>query len=154
MNTDKENKEVNSDQSRSGWHLDVKVSESFAIELARMAYGRNCSDVIVLDLNGRSPVARYFVIATGTSSQQVRSVADEMSLYGKQNGNRAYGNAGLQEGRWAVVDFVDVIVHIFDKEYRDFYNLEMLWGDAPRIDWQSGYEGGQSDGTGPGIEIH
>ncbi len=154
MNNEKETNDVNSELGRSEWHVESEVSESFAIELARVAYSRNCSDVIVLDLDGRSPVARYFVIATGTSNQQVRSVADELSAIGKRSGNRPYGNAGLQEGRWAVVDFVDVIVHIFDKEYREFYNLEMLWGDAPQVDWQSGYEGGQADGFGPGVEIH
>lgn len=150
---EKTNKKLN-DPAVDSWEGDRAASEEFAIEVARMAADRNCSKIIVLDLNKRSPVARYFVIATGTSSQQVRSVSEEIAVYGKQNGNRPYGNAGLQEGRWAIVDFVDIIVHIFDAEYRNFYDLEMLWGDAPRVDWESGYKPAGRDGFGPGIEIH
>ena len=154
MNNEKETENVTNDVTKATWHVDAEVSKAFAIELARMTFSRNCSNVVVLDLNGRSPVARYFVLATGTSNQQVRSVGDDLADFGKHGGNRPYGSAGLQEGRWAVVDFVDVIVHVFDKEFRDFYNLEMLWGDAPHVDWETGYEGVQDDGFGPGVEIH
>ncbi len=83
----------------------------------------------------RSPVANHFVIGTGTSDQQIRSVAREIREFGKDNGFNVFGCAGLEQGRWAVVDFVDVVVHLFDEEYRNFYDLELLWGDAPKVEW-------------------
>ncbi|MBN2064443.1 MAG: ribosome silencing factor [Sedimentisphaerales bacterium] len=149
-----ENEKISDEQVKALWNIDPAVSRQFAIDLARLAHSRHFNDIVVLDLGGRSPVARYFVIASGTSSQQVRSVADEMEVTGKKSGNRAYGSAGLQEGRWAVVDFVDVIVHLFDPEFRTFYNLEMLWGDAPKVDWLTGFDAEKYDGFGPGVEIH
>ena len=80
-------------------------------------------------------IARYFVIGTGTSEQQIRSVAEEMATLGKQKDFSPYNRAGLQQGRWAVVDLVDIVVHLFDEEFRDFYDLELLWGDAPKVAW-------------------
>lgn len=110
-------------------------ASKFACELAQLAADRHCTDVIVLDLVDRSPIARYFVIATGTSEQQIRSVAEEMGAIGKQKNFPPYNRAGLQQGRWAVVDLVDIVVHLFDAEFRTFYDLELLWGDAPKVAW-------------------
>lgn len=114
----------------------LEVSRGFACEIARLAYDRHCSEVVILELADRSPVAKHFVIGTGTSEQQIRSVAHEMEDLGGEQGFPAFGRAGIQQGRWAVVDFVDVVVHLFDEEYRKFYDLELLWGDAPRVEWQ------------------
>jgi ribosome-associated protein len=111
------------------------AARELARELAQLAADRHCSDVVVLDLKDRSPVARYFVIATGTSEQQVRSVAEEMATTGKQKNFPPYNRAGLQQGRWAVVDLVDIVIHLFDAEFRAFYDLELLWGDAPKVAW-------------------
>ncbi len=150
------NNEFNKEKEQTAdWKHDPAASKQLAIDMARIAHDSRCTDIVVLDLNGRSPVARYFVIATGTSTQQVRAVADEIEIAGKHSGNKAYGNAGLQEGRWAIIDFVDVIVHIFDDEFRHFYDLEMLWGDAPKVEWQrEGDDDTPHSGFGPGVEIH
>ena len=113
----------------------LSASRAFAIEAARLADDRHCSDITILELAERTPVANHFVICTGTSSQQIRSVASEIATLAKEHKWNVFGKAGLQQGRWAVVDLVDVVVHIFDSEYRQFYDLEMLWGDAPKIDW-------------------
>ena len=108
-----------------------------AIEAARLASDRHCSDIVVLELADRSPIATHFVIATGTSNQQIRAVAQEIADYGEAEKDfKVYNQAGLQDGRWVVVDFVDVIVHLFDGEFRNFYDLELLWGDAPKIEWE------------------
>ena len=111
-------------------------SRALACEIARWADGRNCDDIVIMELAERSPVANHFVICTGTSAQQMRAVAREIEGLGKELGSRVYSRAGLQQGRWAIIDFFDVVVHLFEKEYRNFYDLEMLWGDAPKIDWQ------------------
>ena len=114
---------------------DLEASRQWAIEIAQLAEDRNCTDIVILEVAQRSPVARHFMIATGTSSQQIRSLAHEIEKLGKERKNTIFGHAGLQQGRWAVIDFVDVIVHLFDEEFREFYDLEMLWGDAPKVDF-------------------
>ena len=121
----------------------MRESARLACEVAQLAYDRHCSEVVILELADRSPVAKHFVIATGTSNQQIRSVAGEIEKLGKDNGFGVFGHAGIQQGRWAIVDFVDVVVHIFDEEFRKFYDLELLWGDAPKINWQKDSDTGK-----------
>ena len=76
------------------------------------------------------------MIATGTSDRQMRTVADEISEVAKKEGFQRFGLAGYDHARWILLDFVDVVVHIFDSEYRGYYDLELLWGDAKRLDWE------------------
>jgi ribosome-associated protein len=89
---------------------------------------------VVLDLKGASPATDFFVIATGTSDRQMRTVADEVSVAGKQAGFPRFGRAGYDQARWILLDFVNVVVHVFDREYRDFYDLENLWGEAESLE--------------------
>ena len=105
----------------------------FALAAARIAAGRRCSDIVVLDLKGKSPATDYFVIATGTSNRQMRTVADEICEAAKAEGLQRFGRAGYEQARWILLDFVNVVIHIFDSEYRDYYDLELLWGDAERL---------------------
>ena len=107
--------------------------KNFAFAAAKIAKDRNCTDIIVLDLTGKSPATNYFLIATGTSDRQARTVADEICVQAKKAGFQRFGQAGYEQGRWILLDFVDVVVHIFDSEYRQYYNLEMLWGDAEKV---------------------
>ena len=107
----------------------------FAVTAAKLAFDRHCTDISVLDLRGISPATDYFVIATGTSDRQMRTVADEISQAAKDNGLGLFGRAGYEQAKWILLDFVDVVVHIFDSQYRDYYDLELLWGDAKRIDY-------------------
>jgi len=112
---------------------DAKV---FALAAAELAEGRHCSDITVLDLKGKSPATDYFVIATGTSDRQMRTVADEISQHARDHGHQRFGRAGYDQARWILLDYVDVVIHIFDSEYRDYYDLELLWGDAQRLKWE------------------
>jgi len=112
-----------------------KQAKEFAIAAAKIAEERHCTDIVVLDLRGLSPATDYFVIATGTSERQMRTVADEVSQMGRERSIQRFGRAGYEQGRWILLDFVDVVVHLFDPEYRQFYDLELLWGDAERIDY-------------------
>lgn len=109
------------------------TDKQLALSAARIARDRNCTDITVLDLQGISPAANYFVIATGTSDRQSRTVADEISEEAKKQGHLRFGIAGYERGQWILLDFVTVVVHIFDAEHRNYYNLEMLWGDAKRL---------------------
>jgi ribosome-associated protein len=114
----------------------VTQDRKFAIEAARLAHDRHCSDIVVLDMVGVSPATDYFVIATATSDRQAKSIADEISEIAKhQFGLKKYGSAGYEQGRWILMDYVTVVVHLFDPEMREYYDLEMLWGDAKKVRW-------------------
>jgi ribosome-associated protein len=108
-------------------------ARAFALAAAKVADERHCSDIVVLDLRGISPATDYFVIATGTSDRQMRTVADEINEAAREQQLMRFGRAGYEQGRWILLDFIDVVVHIFDEEYREYYDLELLWGDAKRL---------------------
>ena len=111
----------------------ITKAGDFALAAAQLALERHCSDIVVLDLRGKSPATDYFVIATGTSDRQMRTVADEICREAKKKGLQRFGRAGYEQARWILLDFIDVVIHIFDNEYRDYYDLELLWGDAEKI---------------------
>lgn len=117
------------------WDMADGDSRSFAIELARIVSDHKSEDTLILDLRGLSSVTDVVVICTGTSDRQMRAVADHVVDYGRKVGEKPYGFCGYETAAWIVVDFVDVVLHIFAKPFRDYYDLELLWGDAPRIDW-------------------
>ena len=98
----------------------------FAIQLARIAYENKAEDVVALDLRGISPVTDFTVISTGTSDRQMRTVADQAVEYGAKLGERPYGLTGYQSATWILIDFVDVVLHVFGRPYRTYYDLELL----------------------------
>ncbi len=105
------------------------------IELSRIAHDDKSDQVVALDLRGISPVTDFVVICTGTSDRQMRTVTDAVVAYGKKLGERPLGVSGYENAGWILVDYVDVVFHIFAGPYREYYDLELLWGDAPRIEW-------------------
>jgi ribosome-associated protein len=109
------------------------ATKAFALSAAKVAAERHCSDITVLDLRGKSPATDYFVIATGTSDRQMRTVADEICEAAREQGLKRFGRAGYEQARWILLDFVDVVIHLFDSEYRDYYDLDLLWGDAEKL---------------------
>jgi len=111
-------------------------TKSFVLAIAELAEGRRCTEITILDLRGKSPATDYYVIATGTSDRQMRTVADEISQHAREHGLQRFGRAGYDQARWILLDYVDVIIHLFDSEYRDYYDLELLWGDAQRVEWE------------------
>ena len=91
-------------------------------------------DVIALDVGELSSFADVFVVCTGRSDRQVRAIADSIEQAAKRAGKPPLGIEGYSEGRWVLVDLDDVIVHIFEPEAREHYDIERLWSDAPRIE--------------------
>jgi len=120
-----------------------RKARRLAVEVARLCAENRCSDVAVLDLRKRSPVAMFFVIATGTSARQMRTVAARCKEEHEALGEKPFAIEGLETGaeeaRWILVDYVHVVVHVFSESSRTYYDLELLWGDAPRVDWQKGW---------------
>lgn len=110
-------------------------ARQFAIEIARIASENKCEDVVAFDLRGISPVTDFTIIATGTSGRQMHAVMDAVVEYGRRIGERVYGVSGRDSDAWVLLDFVDVVLHIFAGPYRQYYDLELLWGDAPPLQW-------------------
>jgi len=108
-----------------------------AVAAARIAQHDNCQDIVVLDLRGVSPVTDYFVIATGTSDRQMRSVADDIANHGRKIGQKLWKMAGEDTAEWLLMDFFDVVVHLFDEVHRRYYDLELIWGEAPKVRWKA-----------------
>ena len=90
-------------------------------------------DIVVLDLRGLCDATDYFVIATGTSDTHVRALAERAIEAMGQAGQRPHHVEGLTGGRWVLLDFVDLVVHVFHPTLRQFYQLERLWADAPAV---------------------
>ena len=99
-----------------------------------MAEETRARDVQVLDLRGLTPVFDYFVVATGASRRQLHAMADEIEHVMKREMNDPRrGVEGYEEGRWIVIDYGDVVVHLFDAESRDYWSIEDLWSDSKRV---------------------
>jgi ribosome-associated protein len=113
----------------------AEQAKNFAIEAARLASHTHCHNVVVLDVSGLSPVTDFFVIATGTSPRQMRSVCDEVAELGQQRNFSSLSRSGYEGESWICVDFVDVLLHVFSSDARHFYDLDNLWGDAKVIEW-------------------
>jgi ribosome-associated protein len=92
-------------------------------------------DTIVLDLTGITPLFDYFVISTGNSRRQMHAMAVDVQRVLKRRGSKRLGLEGFESSKWIVEDFGDVVVHLFTDEARGLYDLEHLWGDAPRVEW-------------------
>ena len=99
----------------------------------RAADDLNAKDLIALDLRGLNDATDWFVIASGTSDAHVRGIANAVLRKLEDAGAHAHHVEGLPSGRWVLLDFVDVVVHLFHPEARSFYQLERLWSDAPRL---------------------
>ncbi len=91
---------------------------------------------MVLEVSKLFFLTDYFVIATGQNSIQLQAIADDIKGQLAQAGVRSLGRSGYEDSRWILLDYIDVIVHLFLPEARSYYDLELLWGDAPRVPWQ------------------
>lgn len=103
---------------------------------AELALEGKAQDVLSLDLRGISSATDYFLLATGASDVQVRAIADRVIDGLKSEGIPPHQVEGMTAGRWVLIDYVDVVIHVFHPEPRAFYQLEELWGDADRVDYE------------------
>jgi len=110
----------------------VISAKQLSINLAKRIDEKKGFEIIVFDLQGVSPITDYFVIANGLSDIHNRTIADDLIEHEKPEHIE-----GFEEGKWVLLDFIDVIVHIFSEETREFYGLERLWGDTPQVDYDS-----------------
>lgn len=103
---------------------------------ARIAADNKGQDVVVLDMRPCTPLFDFFVVATGQSRRQIHTLAEEVDAGLAAEGDTRLGIEGYEASKWVVQDYGDVVVHVFDPDTRAYYNLEELWADAPKVDWE------------------
>ena len=86
---------------------------------------------------GISPVTDFYIVATGSSPRQMRTVCDELDELAEKMGFKSFHRSGYEGETWIAVDYVDVVLHIFSQDARLYYDLENLWGDAKRVKWET-----------------
>jgi ribosome-associated protein len=112
---------------------DNPAAKALARKVANLVLDRKASDVVILDVRGIASYADYVVIASGDSDRQVSAMAEHIQTRLKEDdGTRPIGSEGAETGHWVLLDFGDVVTHLFFNEVREHYDLEGLWADAPR----------------------
>ncbi len=109
-------------------------SKLFAKKIANLIFNKKGYDVKIIDLQNVASFADFFVICSADSDTQVKAIADEVDKTLRDEGIKCWHKEGFTALTWVLLDYVDVVVHIFKKDSRDFYNIEKLWGDAESID--------------------
>ena len=110
------------------------TDKATAVLAGTVARDKLADDVMVLDVAALTTVATYLVIASGDSVRQVKAIAEAVDEALDAQGARLLRSEGLEHGRWVLLDYGDVVVHVFHREAREFYRIERLWADAPMID--------------------
>lgn len=114
-----------------------EASASAARLCARILDDSKMDHIRVIDVGNALQITDYFVVASGRSPRHVKSACDEILRGLRSNGTVRRGMEGYQEGKWVLIDFSDIVVHLFIESSREFYDLEHLWGDCPSMDWSS-----------------
>jgi ribosome-associated protein len=110
-------------------------SREIAVTAARAAADKQAVDVTILDVSGLIVITDYFVICSGSSDRQVKTLVEEVEKAIRELGERPVRREGEADARWVLLDYIDVVVHVFAQEEREYYDLERLWRDAPRLAW-------------------
>ncbi len=103
---------------------------------ARVATENKARDVVVLDMRNITPLYDFFVLVTGNSRRQIHTISEEIDAALHEQGDDRLSIEGYESSKWVVQDYGDVVVHVFDAATREYYSLEDLWADAPRVDWE------------------
>ncbi len=114
----------------------IAESREHAIICAKIADEYRGQDIVVLDLTEVTPIVDFFVIGTGSTRRQMHAIAEEVDRVLGERGSSRVGLEGYRESSWILQDYGDVVLHVFTEEMRKLYDLERLWADAPRIEWQ------------------
>ncbi|HAR42586.1 MAG TPA: ribosome silencing factor [Bdellovibrionales bacterium] len=132
----KEQVETETAQSNS-----TDPSREKALGCSRAAIEKKAENIKILNLTELSSFTDYFVICSGTSDRQVQAIADSIEYTMSTLGIEVISAEGYSEGRWILMDFGDVVIHIFQEALREYYDLESLWADAPRVKIPAEYYG-------------
>jgi ribosome-associated protein len=114
----------------------VPSSRAVAIAAARAAADKQSEDIVVLDVRDLIVITDYFVICSAATKRQLRTVIEAIEDTVRSLGEKPTRREGEPEGGWWLIDYVDVVVHVFGEEERAYYDLERLWRDAPHLEWE------------------
>jgi ribosome silencing factor RsfS/YbeB/iojap len=114
----------------------IEQSRAFAIEAARLLSDDKCTDIVVLDVSKLGAEQDFIIIGSGTSDRQMRSVLDDVAELGTASGHTIAHQSIDDRATWVLADFFDVVIHLFEPNTRAYYDLEMMWGDAPKVAWE------------------
>ena len=120
--------------------IDINNVADLAKAAAGFAYEKKAVDIIGLDLEGKSPMTDYFLICSGANKPQIKAICDNIDDKMAELGLNPDHIEGYQEAKWILMDYGNIIIHIFDNESREYFNLERLWGDAPAVRFSSAGE--------------
>ena len=113
-------------------------SVALARTCALLAAEKKGEEIVILDLRKLTYITDFFVIVTVANPRQMNAVNRAIEQELAKRGEKPIGSEGTRSGRWVLLDYGDVVVHLFDWEWRRLYDLELLWGDAPRLEWDQG----------------
>ena len=111
-------------------------SRSKALIAAEAASAKKAGEILILDVEPLIGITDYFVICSGNTERQVKTIADEVMRKMLENGLKPYRREGERENRWVLLDYLDIVVHIFHVEEREFYGIERLWRDATTVPFE------------------
>lgn len=113
-------------------------SLELAIAAARVAQDNRGQEIVILDVRQATPICDYFVLATGTSRRQLHAISEEIDQkLEKELGDRRLSREGYDDSQWILLDYGNIVVHLFDEKTRGFYDLEGLWADGERVEWSA-----------------
>lgn len=114
-----------------------KDYQFLAIQIAELLEKKKIQNIVILDVEELIPITSFFIIGTAWNKKQAEAVMEDLKKEAKEMGLTIYGKEGTGENfQWILMDFGEVVVHLFEEKWRDHYGLELLWGDAPQIQWK------------------
>lgn len=135
MAGEQESSKTDAAESRDAEQLERSLHA--ACLCAQIADNYRGHETVVLDLTRVTPIVDFFVITSGTNKRQLHAIAEEVDRVMEERGWKRLGLEGYRESSWILQDYGDVCLHVFDEASRELYDLENLWGDAERVDWQA-----------------
>ena len=119
----------------------TRDGEGLVLEAAEAASAKKADRIVILDVSEQLVITDYFLICSGNSPRQVRTIADEVQRrLAESRDRKPFRREGEREARWVLLDYVDFVVHVFHTDDRDYYDLERLWADAPVVPFEDDTE--------------
>lgn len=116
--------------------------EAIVLEAAEAASAKKAERIVILDVSEQLVITDFFLICSGNTQRQVRTIADEVQRrLQEDHGLKPFRREGEREARWVLLDYVDFVVHVFHTDDRDYYDLERLWADARAVPYDDGWKG-------------
>jgi len=107
-----------------------------ALLAAEVCDEKKAKEIVVLDVRKITTISDYFIVCSTSNERQARAIADDMRVRMKDLGKREMGVEGMEDARWVLQDFGDIVLHIFHESQREFYDIEGLWADAKQVRWK------------------